>query len=70
MAVCVCMPRTAQDDHPALPQGISPLLQDFLLQCFNKVCLGARRVRVHEAVLGAEGCVCFRTCLAARIVCA
>eukprot|EP01094_Clydonella_sp_ATCC50884_P002136 TRINITY_DN11643_c0_g1_i1.p1 TRINITY_DN11643_c0_g1~~TRINITY_DN11643_c0_g1_i1.p1 ORF type:complete len:1085 (-),score=383.55 TRINITY_DN11643_c0_g1_i1:312-3566(-) len=28
--------RIVQDDHPPLPEGISPALRDFLLQCFQK----------------------------------
>lgn len=29
--------RPPQDEHPPLPDNVSPLLADFLLQCFHKV---------------------------------
>lgn len=29
--------RIVQDEHPPLPEGISKALEDFLLQCFQKV---------------------------------
>lgn len=29
--------RALQDPHPPLPETISPLLEDFLLKCFQKV---------------------------------
>ena len=28
--------RIVQDDHPPLPEGISPVAEDFLHQCFRK----------------------------------
>lgn len=30
-------PSCLQDAHPPLPETISPLLEDFLLKCFQKV---------------------------------
>lgn len=34
----VVVPCHLQDPHPPLPETISPLLEDFLLKCFQKVC--------------------------------
>ncbi len=28
--------RIVQDSHPPMPDGITPLLEDFLLKCFQK----------------------------------
>jgi serine/threonine protein kinase len=33
--------RIVQDAHPPLPDAISPLLEDLLLKCFQKVRVGA-----------------------------
>jgi serine/threonine protein kinase len=33
-------PAWLQDDHPPLPENITPLMQDFLMSCFQKVQAG------------------------------
>jgi hypothetical protein len=35
------LPCHLQDPHPPLPETISPLLEDFLLKCFQKVRWGS-----------------------------
>lgn len=45
--------KIVQDDHPPLPDGTSPALRDFLLQCFKKqaqVCMRAQKLCVHLSV--------------------
>ncbi|KXS19348.1 hypothetical protein M427DRAFT_143501, partial [Gonapodya prolifera JEL478] len=42
--------RIVQDDHPPLPEGISPALKDFLTHCFQKDCnlrVSARKLLKH-----------------------
>lgn len=58
LAMCNCLAEAwqlaiavlcaVQDDHPALPPSVSPLLQDFLMQCFRKVCVGLRMIREED----------------------
>ncbi|KAF5835473.1 kinase-like domain-containing protein [Dunaliella salina] len=41
--------RIVQDDHPPLPENITPLMQDFLMSCFQKV-------KVHSAPAFCAAC--------------
>jgi hypothetical protein len=34
-----------QDHHPPLPENVSPLLDDFLLKCFQKVSAPAQNTK-------------------------
>ncbi|EFA81536.1 putative protein serine/threonine kinase [Heterostelium album PN500] len=36
LAPAAALYKIVQEDHPPIPQGISPALKDFLLQCFKK----------------------------------
>ena len=43
--------KIVQDESPPIPEGISPLLDDFLTECFQKVCtrtLGTRSSLLNE----------------------
>ncbi|KAJ9051580.1 Protein kinase of the Mitotic Exit Network, variant 3 [Entomophthora muscae] len=49
--------RIVQDDHPPLPQGVSPSVCDFLLQCFQKDCnlrVSAKKLLKHPWIQNAR----------------
>ncbi|KPI37627.1 Cytokinesis protein sepH [Cyphellophora attinorum] len=49
--------RIVNDDHPPLPQGASPLVIDFLMQCFQKdpnLRVTARKLLKHPFIMSAK----------------
>ncbi|KAK3067390.1 Protein kinase of the Mitotic Exit Network [Teratosphaeriaceae sp. CCFEE 6253] len=47
--------RIVNDDHPPLPEGVSPLVRDFLMQCFQKdpnLRVSAKKLLRHPWILG------------------
>ena len=47
--------RIVNDDHPPLPEGVSPLVRDFLMQCFQKdpnLRVSAKKLLKHPWILG------------------
>lgn len=49
--------RIVNDDHPPLPQGASPIVIDFLMQCFQKdpnLRVSARKLLKHPWIAGAK----------------
>ena len=49
--------RIVNDDHPPLPQGASPLVLDFLMQCFQKdpnLRVSARKLLKHPWIVSAR----------------
>ncbi|KAK5105826.1 hypothetical protein LTR62_002106 [Meristemomyces frigidus] len=49
--------RIVNDDHPPLPEGVSPLVRDFLLQCFQKdpnLRVSAKKLLRHPWILGSK----------------
>lgn len=49
--------RIVNDDHPPLPEGVSPLVRDFLMQCFQKdpnLRVSAKKLLKHPWILGAK----------------
>ncbi|KAF3491992.1 STE/STE11/CDC15 protein kinase [Arthroderma uncinatum] len=51
--------RIVNDDHPPLPQGASPAVRDFLMQCFQKdpnLRVSARKLLKHPWIVNARRC--------------
>ncbi|KAK0363681.1 Protein kinase of the Mitotic Exit Network [Friedmanniomyces endolithicus] len=49
--------RIVNDDHPPLPEGVSPLVRDFLMQCFQKdpnLRVSAKKLLRHPWILGTK----------------
>ncbi|KAL1968784.1 hypothetical protein VTN77DRAFT_1145 [Rasamsonia byssochlamydoides] len=49
--------RIVNDDHPPLPQGASPAVKDFLMQCFQKdpnLRVSARKLLKHPWIVNAQ----------------
>ncbi|MCJ1232217.1 hypothetical protein MMC14_000166 [Varicellaria rhodocarpa] len=49
--------RIANDDHPPLPEGASPVVRDFLMQCFQKdpnLRVSARKLLKHAWIVSAK----------------
>ncbi|KAL4937968.1 hypothetical protein BDV06DRAFT_202010 [Aspergillus oleicola] len=49
--------RIVNDDHPPLPQGASPIVKDFLMQCFQKdpnLRVSARKLLKHPWIVNAR----------------
>ncbi|KAL5342521.1 cytokinesis protein sepH [Aspergillus crustosus] len=49
--------RIVNDDHPPLPQGASPVVKDFLMQCFQKdpnLRVSARKLLKHPWIVNAR----------------
>ncbi|KAF2431836.1 Pkinase-domain-containing protein [Tothia fuscella] len=49
--------RIVQDDHPPLPEGASPVVRDFLMQCFQKdpnLRVSAKKLLKHPWILNAK----------------
>lgn len=49
--------RIVNDDHPPLPEGVSPLARDFLMQCFQKdpnLRVSAKKLLRHPWILGTK----------------
>ncbi|KAF2864004.1 hypothetical protein K470DRAFT_273982 [Piedraia hortae CBS 480.64] len=49
--------RIVNDDHPPLPEGCSPLVRDFLMQCFQKdpnLRVSAKKLLRHPWILGSK----------------
>ncbi|EGD93983.1 STE/STE11/CDC15 protein kinase [Trichophyton tonsurans CBS 112818] len=51
--------RIVNDDHPPLPQGASPAVRDFLMQCFQKdpnLRVSARKLLKHPWIVNVRRC--------------
>lgn len=49
--------RIVNDDHPPLPEGVSPLVRDFLMQCFQKdpnLRVSAKKLLKHPWILSTK----------------
>ena len=49
--------RIVADDHPPLPEGVSPLVRDFLMQCFQKdanLRVDAKKLLKHPWIVSAK----------------
>ncbi|KAK4575115.1 Protein kinase of the Mitotic Exit Network [Recurvomyces mirabilis] len=49
--------RIVNDDHPPLPEGVSPLVRDFLMQCFQKdpnLRVSAKKLLRHPWILSSK----------------
>lgn len=49
--------RIVNDDHPPLPEGVSPVVRDFLIQCFQKdpnLRVSAERLLKHHWIVNAN----------------
>jgi serine/threonine protein kinase len=49
--------KIVQDDHPPIPEGVSPAVRDFLMQCFQKdpnLRVSAKKMLKHPWILNAK----------------